>query len=416
MKLAYEAYDKAGKVVKSTIEAKDMTDATESLRRQGVYVTTIKPATTVKASGSDADRADDEAGGKSRRVGQGRRLKHLSIFMRQMYVLVSTGTPLVDGLISIERQTKDKSWRHVIRSVRKRVEQGHTLADAMADFPEYFDIICRSLVSAGETAGKLPAMLDRLAMVTRKQQHLRSSVIGAMIYPALLMVVAVSVLVLMLMFVLPRFSGLFSTLGMPLPPTTKMLMAMSDFMINYWWSLPIIFGVMGAAIWYWLRTKQGIYAVHTLVVRVPIFGAITRSFATARIARLMGILLESFLPLLEVLALVREATRNTHYRNLLSKAEQAVTRGEPISTAFNDDRLITPTVYEAIRSGEQSGQVGPLLLNVATFMDEDNEVVVKSLTSIVEPMILIVLGALVGFIAVSMFLPLFDMTAMAGAH
>lgn len=413
MKLAYEAYDKTGKIVKNSIEAKDTAEATESLRRQGLYVTNLKPATSVKTG--ELSTSTDGATRK-KKVGQGKRLKHLAVFMRQLYVLVSTGTPLVEGLISIERQTKDKYWKQVLGRVRQRVEEGSTLADAMSEYPDYFDAICQSLVAAGETAGKLPMMLDRLAMVTRKQQHLRSSVIGAMVYPAMLLVVAVGVLALMLMFVLPRFSGLFETLDMELPPTTQMLMMLSNFLLAYWWSVPFI--ALGAffGMKFWLKTPSGVYAVHTIAVRLPGLGKITQSFATARIARLMGILLESFLPLLEVLALVRDSTPNLHYRNLLGKAEQAVTRGEPISSAFKDSSLINPTVYEALRSGENSGQVGPLLLNVATFLDEDNEVVVKSLTSIIEPLILIVLGALVGFVAVSMFLPLFDMTAMAGAH
>jgi len=409
MKLAYEAYDKAGKVVSATIDAKDSVEASEMLRRQGRYVTSIKPATSGK-SGGDAIAAP----AKGKKVSGGKRLKHLTVFMRQLYVLVSTGTPLVEGLLSIERQVKDKHWQRVLSQVRKRVEEGSSLAAAMEAHPEYFDPICRSLVEAGETAGKLPMMLDRLAQVTRKQQHVRSSVIGAMVYPALLLVVSVGVLGLMLMFVLPRFGGLFETLDMPLPPSTQLLMGVSNFLLGYWWSLP--FMALGGffALRYWLKTSHGVRTMHTLAVRIPVFGKITQSFATARIARLMGILLESYLPLLEVLALVKESTSNLHYRNLLAKAEDAVTRGEPISTAFKDDSLISPTVYEALRSGENSGQVGPLLMNVATFLDEDNEVIIKSLTSIIEPMILIVLGGLVGFVAVSMFLPLFDMTAMAG--
>jgi len=144
-------------------------------------------------------------------------------------------------------------------------------------------------------------------------------------------------------------------------------------------------------------------------------GKMVQSFATARIMRLMGILLDSHLPLLEVLALVKESTTNTHYHTLLERAEDAVTRGEPISTAFNDPSLISPSVYESIRSGESSGRVGALMLNVADFLDEDNDVIVKSLTSIIEPIILIVLGVLVGFVAMSMFMPLFDLTAMTSS-
>ncbi len=405
MKLAYEAYDRAGKRVRDVVEAVNANEATEKLRKEGMYITTIRAAgqgeTPVELTG--------------RKIPAGKRLKHIVMFARQLQVLVSTGTPLVEAIAAVERQVDDMYWRGVLEALRTRVEEGAGLADAMAEHQNYFDPITRSLVAAGESAGKLPEMLGRVATITRKAAFVRTSVIGAMVYPVLLITVAMGVLVMLLMFVLPRFAVLFEELDAPLPPTTALLMGLSDFLLAFWWTLPIavVGGVIGLRIW--LKSPSGKRTIDTFMIRMPMFGKLVQSFQTARIIRLMGILLDSFLPLLDVLKLVKESTTNHHYHQLLVNAEEAVTRGEAISSAFNDPSLIQISVYESMRSGEASGQIGPLLVNLAEFLDEDNEVVVKSLASILEPVILIVLGALVGFVSISMFLPLFDMTAMAGS-
>ncbi|MDH3583147.1 MAG: type II secretion system F family protein, partial [Phycisphaerae bacterium] len=353
-------------------------------------------------------------GGHVKMVSAAKRLKHLSMFSRQLHVLVATGTPLVQALAAIERQIKDPAWLKVITELRADVEEGSALAEAMTEHRQYFDPISRSLVAAGEASGKLPEMLDRLASITRKQLHVRNTIAGAMVYPCLLMSVATGVLLLLMMFVLPRFAEMFKTMDMALPPTTALLMVLSDFLLGYWWTLPIALVVAYFGFRGWARTTSGTRTLHGIALTLPGFGKITRAFNTARIIRLMGLMLASSLPLLQVLKLLQASTANLHYRDLVTRAEGAVTRGEAISSAFDNPKLIDPAVCEAMRSGEASGQLGPLMVTLAEFLDEDNDVVIKSLTSILEPVILIVMGLLVGFVAVSMFMPLFDMTAMAG--
>jgi type II secretory pathway component PulF len=217
----------------------------------------------------------------------------------------------------------------------------------------------------------------------------------------------------MLTFVLPRFAELFKTLDSPLPPTTKFLMALSEAMRTYWWGFLLAIGGSVAAAKTWLGSEAGRRAIATLTIRVPKFGVLVRNFITARVVRTLGVLLQSKVQLLEALRLTRLGTTNHHYADLLTRAERSVTRGEPISAAFARPELIPANIYEALRNGERTGQVGPLLLNMADFMDEENEVVMKSLTSIIEPLILIVLGVLVGAVALAMFMPLFDLTAAA---
>lgn len=407
MKLAYQAYDRAGKTVRDTIDAASKAEATDQLRRQGLFVTEIRSA----AQGS----ADAAGGVKTKRFGTGSRLKNLAMFTRQLYVLSSTGTQVTEALAALERQTRDARWKRIVADVRRRVEEGEPISRAMAEHPDSFDEVYRSLVSAGESGGKLSPMLDRLSQLVTKQLKTRSALIGSLVYPALLLFVSGSVLVAMLTFVLPRFTVLFDTLDMELPPTTKVMVALSYGLRTYWWAILLALAAAVAALWAYLRTAAGKVTRDTVLIRLPVFGPMIRGFITARIIRLLGVLVNSYVPLLDALDLTRASANNVHYEKLIDRAKDSVTRGETMSEAFADMSLVSPTVYEAMRSGEATGQVSTMLLNMADFMDEENEVVLKTLTSILEPMILVGLGVVVGAVALSMFLPLFDLTAQAGA-
>ena len=407
MKLAYKAFDKSGREVTDVIEAAGVAEATEKLRRQNLFVAEISESRS---------EAPEKAGPKRVRLwgGKTRRLKNLAMFTRQFYVLVHSGAPIAQALTALERQARDQGWRDVIREVRTRLEHGLSLSEAMAAHPKCFDSVYRNVIAAGESGGNLPIMLDRLAGLTQKRLHIRSSVLSALIYPCLLLMVAATVLTTMMLFVIPRFAELFGTLDVPLPPTTGVLIALSTLLRTYGWAFGLgIVGLVGG-LTYYLKTPAGRRTVDTVVLRLPRMGRIVRSFATARITRLLGVLLESHLPVLEALKLTRAASANSHYSDLMARTEDAVARGETISSTFLDSDLISPSVYEAIRSGEKSGQVGPMLLNMADFLDEENDVVLRSLTSILEPAILILMGLVVGFVAISMFMPLFDVTAMIG--
>lgn len=423
MKLAYQAYDRTGRAVSDTIEAIDPNEASDRLRRQGLFVAFIAPSSDEKPARSEIGSSTelprirptigDGASTSSERAPR-KRLKNLTMFTRQLQVLIATGTPLVQSMGALERQAQDRSWKRVISDVRQRVEGGATLAAAMESHPRCFDAVYRSLIAAGESGGSLEHMLSRLASLTRQQHRIRSSIMGTLTYPCLLMSVAVVVLVLMVGFILPRFAGLYESLDTPLPPSTQFLMWLGAMVRSYWWMIMAVLVLSAFGLKVWLGTPSGKRALDTAAMRAPQFGRIFRSFATARLTRVLGVLIESHVPLLEALRLTRQSAGNSHYADLVGMAEEAVTRGDTISSAFANSTLVSPYITEAIRNGENCGQVGPLLISVADFLDEENEVVVKSLASVIEPVILIAMGLMVGAIALSMFLPLFDMTAMAG--
>ena len=403
MKLNYTAYDQTGQEVTATIEAPNASEATERLRRDGLYVCNITQATGPAVRSNTPVRA---------RRRSGKRLRQVAGFMRQLHVLLSCSTPVVEALQAQERQATDEAWRGIIADVRHRVEEGATLSGAMTLHPEAFDPVSCSLVEAGESAGDLPMMLHWLADMSQKNLKVRNIITGALVYPMLLLVVTLAVLAVVLLMVVPRFGELFKTLDMPLPTTTVALIGLSDWLQAYWWTALLGVAAAGVGLKLYLATPAGKRRWDRFVLAVPQLGRIIRSFTTARIGRLLGGLMQGHVPVLEALRLTKQSLQNTRYVELIERAREAVEGGESLSSAFQDTDLISPSVYEAMHNGEQSGQIAPLLLNLADFMDDDNEVVMRSLTSIVEPAILLVMGLLVATVAVGMFMPLFDLTAM----
>lgn len=414
MRLRCRAFDQAGLAVVETVDAPDAAAAGELLRRRGLFVAEVEDESAASGRRDAGDR-----GPRGAHVSSRARLAAIAGFSRQMSVLLSTGTPIVDALASLERQTPPGHWRDALTDIRTRVEQGQSLSESLGQHTEYFDAVARSLLAAGESGGQLPSMLERLARLARQQQRVNSSVVGAMAYPVLLIGVSVVVLGLMIGFVLPRFEQLFKSLNAPLPPTTRWLLVLGGFLSQWWWAVLVAVVVIGITAYFWLRSRSGRDAIDIAVVRAPLVGRLVRGLFTARLTRVLGVLLEGRVPLMDALVLTRLSMGNAAYANLVARAEQAATRGESISPALAEHapggvKLISPSAGESIRSGERAGKLGPVLLNISDALDEDNEIVVRSLTSIIEPIILLILGLIVGVVALSMFVPLFDLTSATG--
>ncbi|MFO0856491.1 MAG: type II secretion system F family protein [Phycisphaerales bacterium] len=407
MKLIYEGYDKAGKAVRGVVDAKDTNDAKDSLRKQSIFAVKLRAA---EAGGLAMMEDHDQ-----RRIrGNTARLERVSFMMRQLSLLVATGTTVVEALASLHSQAGEGEWKKVVGAIRVKVEEGKTLAEAMGQHPQYFDAVAISLIAAGEAGGQLSVMSDRLSKLIRQQVRIRKTVSQAMIYPAVLMCVAAVVIVTMVTFVLPRFEGLFASLGTDLPAMTKVLMTINHFLRAQWY---FVVGGLIATIgggYAYFRSLKGQQTLDAAALRLPKLGQFTKAYSAARIARVMGTLLEAKVPMLEALALSKHIVKNSYYVALMHRAEEVVMRGDSISVAFNDRELLPASVIEAVRSGEKSGNLAPVLASVADFMDEDTEQTIKTVTGLMEPVILLVLGLVVGSMAISMLLPLFDLTAAGG--
>lgn len=399
MKLSFEAYDRAGRTVNGTVEAGSADEAQNKLRQKGLFVTSLTQGVSAASRGKVS-------------LPSIKRLKGMSLLARQLSLLISTGTPLVEALKAVEKQMRDATWRATVGDLRQRVEDGTPLSEAMCTHPGLFNPVACSLVRAGETSGGLDKMLDRLAKLSRQQERITSAILGSMLYPAVLMFVSVVVLILMLTFVLPRFTSMFEALDAPLPATTELLLAMGSGIRSYWWTFPVVIGGVGFATYRLIASARGRAAMESVLMETPVLGRMLHSLIISRMLRLLGVLLEARVPLLEALHLTQQSVPTARFSALLSRASDEVSHGEALSRVLSTEPAIPASIVESISNGERSGQLGHVLSSLADFLDEDNEVVVKSLSSIIEPVILVGLGIVVGFVAISMFLPLFDLTTM----
>ncbi|MFG0307312.1 MAG: type II secretion system F family protein [Phycisphaerales bacterium JB040] len=385
----------------------------------------------VQAESPSAARAEASGGGRfvvsvreaereerGERAGAPRKVrktgKRVASFAKELSVLVGTGTPVAESLRAIEKQASEPGWKRVVRDVRTSVEEGTPLSRALGEHPGIFDPIFRSLIAAGESSGKLHELLRRLSAMKRRELKARSLLIGSATYPAVLLTVASSVMVAMVVFVIPRFAGLFETLNAPLPATTRFLLEMSGFLSSWWWAL--LLGLAGAVVGacFGWRSERVKWHADALLARVPVLGPMAQGFTVARTTRMLGVLLDARVSLLESLELVRRSVTRPLYRAWVSEAVELVTRGESLSGSFSDDALFPPSIREAISNAENSGRLAPVLIDLSEYLDDENEASARTFTNLLEPLIMVVLGGVVAFVALSMFLPLFDLTASAG--
>lgn len=399
MKLSFQAYDRSGRTVTGNVEAASPEDARTKLRQKGMFVTEL-------TSGAEAVARTKFT------LPSLKRLKGMSVLARQLSLLISTGTPLVEAMKAVERQMRDARWKSAVGDIRSRVEDGAPLSEALSAHPTLFSPVSCSLVRAGETGGGLEHMLDRMAKLARQQEKITSAVLGSLLYPAVLTFISIVVLVLMLTFVLPRFTSMFDALDAPLPATTKMLLVIGESLRRYWWAVPPAVLGAGLGAFKLMTSPRGRVWLETIALDAPMIGKVITSLMVSRVVRLLGVLLEAKVPLLEALHLTEQSVPSHRYAALLSRASECVSRGESLSGVLADEPAIPASIVESIANGERSGRLGSVMCSLAEFMDEDNEILVKTLSSIIEPIILVGLGVVVGFVAISMFLPLFDLTTM----
>jgi type II secretory pathway component PulF len=412
MKLAYEAMDSHGVTRRDVVEVSSREEAMDRIRREGLFVTKLASAE------EDAPvESGHNKGGVWHRLASaaGSKHKHLILFSRQMSMLMGVGTGVVPALAALAQQMENEKWREILQRVRDEVEKGAPLATALEQEPDSFDKVFCSMVAAGEATASLPAMFERLAVLAKQQLEVRNRVLGAMLYPAVLVTICTGVVTLLMLFVIPRFAGLFETLHVDLPTSTAKLMALSSFLRAHgvWAASTVAASMIGITLY--LRSRSGRKAIGWVAIRLPAFGTLVRSLILARLCRLLGLMVEARVPLLEAVDLTLNGTKHLEYRELLKRVRDIVTEGQPLATALAESPLVPRSVVQAVAAGEQSGQVGQALIFVADWMDDENRQRVGSLSKLIEPIILVFMGVVVGGVAVSLFMPLFDMATAAAA-
>lgn len=401
MPYRYQAIDASGQQVSDIVDGSSMTEAADQLRQRGLFVTQMAPA----ASPPDAPVASPKRGGSA---------KDLVFFTQQMAMLLRAGARVVPALEAIEAQSTKTAWRAVVRSIRNQVEQGKPLSEALQEFPRTFSGVFVSIIAAGETSGDISLAFDRVANLAQQQRDIRNRVLGAMTYPIVLMSLCTVVVVILLAFILPRFRDMFEALDVELPFITSTLIAMSQGLRQYWYLAVLGTVIIGGGALAFVRSRAGREYLSRATVRLPLFGVIVRRIALARICRIWGQLIESKIPMLEAVRLARHSTSSLDFRELMQELEEKINEGDSVAQSLRNSWLIPTTFAAAIATGEESGRMGMSLDFVATCLEEDNAQILASLSRVIEPLLLIVMGIIVGTMALSLFLPMFDMATVKG--
>ena len=338
-------------------------------------------------------------------------LKILVQFTKQLAVLLRAGSGLVPALSAIQRQLKRPGHAALIGSIVDELEDGSTLTHALQKHPHVFDAVFCAIVAAGEASGTLTEMLERLSGIVGKRRALRKKIVGALAYPVLLIAMCSNIFLVLLFFVLPRFNGMFIQLGVETPSVTRAMLAAADAIRTYWPAL-IAGAVFCALCIGWMVVHDtGRQWASDFQLRIPLVGGLRAKLIQAQIFRTMGMLLESGVGVLETFDLVRQSTRNRRFQRLFSDLESSVTSGGRLSTMFEESKIVEPSLCQAIHTGEDSGNLGGTLTFCADVLDESNEELITVVMRLIEPVILIGMGIVVGAVAIALFLPLFDMTS-----
>ena len=400
----YEAMDSTGLEVKDTIDAPSEAEAQTMIREKGFYVTKIREKERKKKS-KPADAAKKDGKQKAFTMG-GVKPKVLTTFTRQLSTLQDAGLPLLRSLRILEGQSKPGALKNCLMDVIEDVESGNTLSEAMAKQPKAFDNLYCNMVKAGEAGGALEVILQRLAEFKERAQSLKRKITGAMIYPCAVITVAVGIVSFIMMFIIPKFKKIFSDFGTDLPAMTEMLISFSDWMLQYWYMLFI--GPIG----FWLfikivkKNKTGAFVVDWLAIRIPLVGKILHLGIIARVTRTLGTLIASGVPILEALLIARDTSGNHVFERAFDNIYTAIREGETIAVPLREAKIVDDMVVNMVDVGEETGALDDMLYRVADVYDEEVEVKVESLVSLLEPIMVVVLGLIVGFIVIALFLPL----------
>lgn len=407
MEFTYEAMNREGRVVRDRIEAEDRTQAADTLRSRELFVLRLE---RVRDDSRHTATLPLLAQLTDRRPG----LHDLILFTRQMEMLMEAGTPLVPALQAIELQTRKPSFRRMLHAVRERLEQGHPLTEALRKHSQVFSPLFCSVVAAGEATATLPEAFHRLTHLLHRQQQIRRSVLGAIIYPAVLMVLLIGVLAVLLGFVIPRFAVLFENLNHQLPPATRALLATSEILRAHWVVLLSGLGVAAAACVIIFRHLAIQIPLEDTLLRLPLIGPTLRRLKLARVMRVWAALLRSHVPLLETLEHSRNTVASPIFRRLIERIAENVAGGQRVGQALADSNLVEPVLASAISTGEQNGRLAEAVDFVSNWLDEENAQSVQQLTRVAEPALLTCMGLIVGSVAMALFVPLFDMATAAG--
>lgn len=386
----WEGKDRNGKVVRGEMRAGGEAMVSASLRRQGILVNKVK----------------------KRRMNGGKsiKLKDIAIFTRQLSTMLKAGVPLLQAFDIVGRGNPNPKMARLLNDIRADVETGTSLSAAFRKYPLYFDALYCNLVEAGEAAGILETLLDRLATYQEKTLAIKQKIKSALIYPIAVLVVAFIVVSVIMIFVIPAFKEVFTSFGADLPAPTLLVMSISDVFVKYWWA---IFGFIGGGIYFffesWKRSEKMQKAMDRMLLKTPIFGELVHKATVARWTRTLSTMFAAGVPLVEALDSVGGASGNAVFVEATEKIQKDVSTGASLTASMNSTGVFPNMVLQMCAIGEESGSIDHMLGKAADFYEEEVDEAVKGLSTLMEPIIIVILGTLIGGIVVSMYLPIFKL-------
>ena len=340
--------------------------------------------------------------------------KEIVIFTRQFATMIDAGLPLVQCLEILSSQQDNPEFQRVLYEVKAGVEGGSTFADTLGKHPEVFDELFVNLVAAGEVGGILDTILNRLSQFMEKSEKLKGEIKGALTYPVAVIVIASVIVSGLLLFVVPIFDEMFKGFGSALPAPTQIVVNMSNFMKNYWWLIIIVIAVTITALKQYYKTKAGHRVMDGIFLKMPVFGDLLKKTAVARFTRTLGTMMSSGVPILEALEIVAKTAGNKVIEDALMKARQSLSEGKTLSEPLGETEVFPGMVVQMIAVGEATGAMDTMLTKIADFYEDEGDASVKSITSLIEPMLMAFLGVVVGGLVIALYLPIFSLAGAVG--
>ncbi len=403
----YKALTASGKAVQGLKEAESPKALRLVLKRDGVFLTEVL--------GEQQQQAQARRDVNVRRWVEGRvSAEDLAVMTRQLAVLIHAGIPLVESLAALVEQVEHERLKRVVSDVRQRVNEGSSLADALAAHPGVFTGLFNNMIRAGESSGALDVVLVRLADFTEAQARLRSKIIGTMIYPAAMLVIGTLVLAALFTVVIPKITKIFEDTKAVLPWTTRALIAFSTFMARSWWAVLILAGLAAWGFVRWKASAAGRARWDRFKLRVPVFGRLIRTIAIGRFSRTLATLLKSGVPLLAAMDIVKNVVGNVRLAEVIEQARVSIQEGETIAAPLKRSGEFPPLVHHMVAVGEKTGSLEEMLANVADAYEDQVETTVAALTSLLEPFMIVGMGVVVAFIVFSILMPILQINSLAG--
>jgi general secretion pathway protein F len=411
----YRGLNASGKTVKGLLEADSPKTLRSQLRKDGIFLTDVlgqaegSRQAVMKGAGAQLAARDIDL----RKLTRGRiTTDDIAITTRQLATLLGAGVTLVESLTALVDQVEKERFKRVLSDVKQRVNEGSSLGDALAQHQKIFGSLYVNMVRAGESSGALDAVLLRLADFTENQARLRQKIVGTMLYPAIMMVVGGGILVLLMTVVVPKVTKIFETMNATLPFTTRVLIGFSNALQNWWFIIfPALFIGGFTVVWYF-RTPAGKPVWDRFALKAPIFGSLVRLLAISRFARTLATLLKSGVPLLAAMDIVKAIITNSVLAQVIEDARDAIREGESIANPLKRSGQFPPLVYHMVAIGERSGQLEEMLLSVADSYETQVNVRIGALTSLLEPILIVMMGAVIAFVAFSILMPILQVNSV----